>query len=301
MRKLLTTLIFTFTLLCAGLQSAYAQTPGTPDCLIPFDTGAGVGASTYNFPGGNGFDNRAAGCVTWTLQWQSNATATVTFQSSLGVAAPSSYGTYTGTTVFSGTGIMTFSNLVTGTVVDTPWVRVNVVTSATGQTKGVLYGYKTGTTGGTGGGGGGGGGSGCTAPCVVIGPDAPGAVPTQSPVQMSAFDGTDVRRVNSDTNGLLNVNVKSSVAPVGRTTFSSGQAAVTGTAANLGTNTSKSVCVEAFIGNTITVYAGATGVTTSTGVPLNPGQGYCWDVANTNLIFVVASTTGASVGWSLTN
>jgi hypothetical protein len=208
MRKLLLQLIFTLTLLitlCAGLQSASAQTPGTPDCLIPFDTGAGVGAGTYNFPVGNGFDNRTAGCVTWTLEWQSNATATVVFQSSLGVAAPSSYVTYTGTTVFNGTGIMTFSNLASGTVVDTPWVRVQAVTSATGQTKGVLYGYKTGTTGGTGGGGGGGGGSGCTSPCAVVGTAAAGAPPSGDPVQVAGQDGTDIRTLLTDTTGRLEV------------------------------------------------------------------------------------------------
>lgn len=393
MQKLLTTLIFTLTLLCAGLQSASAQTPGTPDCLIPFDTGVGVGAGTYNFPAAaNGFDNRVAGCVTWTLQWQSNATATVTFQSSLGVASPSSYGTYTGTTVFSGTGMMTFSNLVTGTVVDTPWVRVQAVTSATGQTKGVLYGYKTGTTGGTGGGGGGGGGGGCTSPCPVEGVDASGAAPTVPPVATAGFDGTDNRRIATDSSGRqlavggaasgavqvgnpipvagndgtdartlhvdssgnldvnvqgtvpvsgvcpnpcpvtqstspwvanitqwastalglatawgvaptgnvpgVNANILSNVQPSGRSTFNSGQQAVTGTAANLGSNATSSVCVHALIGNTINVFAGAAGVTTSTGMELPPGQGYCWNVSNTNLIFVVASTTGASVSFT---
>jgi hypothetical protein len=174
MRKLLPQLIFSASLLCAGLQSVSGQTPGTPDCTVQFDTGAGAAAGTYNFPGGNGYDNRTAGCVTWTLEWQSSLTPTLVFQSSLGVASPSSYGAYTGTTIFSGTGIDTYSNLQSGTVVDTPWVRVNITTGSTGQTKGVLYGYKTGTTGGTGGGGGGSGG-GCSTPCPVKGSVAVGS------------------------------------------------------------------------------------------------------------------------------
>jgi len=149
---------------CVDLRG---QQPPPPDCMVPFDTGAGAASGTYNFPGGNGFDNRTAGCVTWTLEWQSSLSPTVAFQSSVGVASPTSYGAYTGTVIFSGTGIATYSNLQTGTVVDTPWVRVHVVTGSSGQTKGVLYGYKTGQTGGTGGGGGGGGGGGCTAPCLT--------------------------------------------------------------------------------------------------------------------------------------
>ena len=63
----------------------------------------------------------------------------------------------------------------------------------------------------------------------------------------------------------------------------------------------KSVCVHALIGNIINVYAGASGVTDSTGMEIPPGQGYCWNVANTNLIYVIASTTGASVSVTWTN
>lgn len=308
---------------------------------------------TLTAPGTVQFDNRGPGCDSWTVYYvaDSGATLDLEFESASGQSSPGSWSTYPGNTSNASTnfgtdpvGIETLCGLATcvpsaGVTVATPWVRVNVDTLSGGTLRVFFYGYRTGYGSGLGGGGGGGGGGGCTAPCVVIGPDAPGAAPTQDPVESSGFDGTNVRRIltdssgrqiavggaasgavqsgnpvpvagndgtdvrtlSTDTAGVVNVNVKSSVAPIGRASFSSGQAAVTGTAANLGTNTSKSVCVEAFIANTITVYAGAAGVTTSSGIPLNPGQGYCWDVANTNLVFVVASTTGASVGWSLTN
>ena len=284
-----------------GINYVKGQQVPIPDIIIPFDTGAGAAAGTYNFPGGNGFDNRTIGGVTWTLEWQSSLSPTVTFQSSLGVASPASYGAYTGTTVFSGAGIMTFSNLITGTVVDTPWVRVQVVTGSSGQTRGVLYGYRTGATGGTGGGGGGGGGTGCPNPCPVVGTAAAGSPPSGAPVQVAGSDGTDIRTVSTDTSGVVNVNVKSSVPPIGATAFTSEQQAVTGSAVNLGTNTAKSVCVKALIGNTINVYVGAVGVTTATGFELPPGLGTCVGVSNTNLLYVIASTTGASVAVEWTN
>lgn len=87
----------------------------------------------------------------------------------------------------------------------------------------------------------------------------------------------------------------------GATSFGSGQQAVTGTAAALTSNASKNVCIKANIANTINVYVGATGVTTSTGFELPPGTGTCQYISNTNLMFVVASTTGATVTFNFTN
>jgi hypothetical protein len=49
-------------------------------------------------------------------------------------------------------------------------------------------------------------GGGCTAPCVVVGKDASGAVPTGSPVLVAGSDGTDVRTLSTDNTGKLNVN-----------------------------------------------------------------------------------------------
>jgi hypothetical protein len=73
------------------------------------------------------------------------------------------------------------------------------------------------------------------------------------------------------------------------------QQAVTASAVALATNASHSFCVQALPANTITVYVGPSGITTSTGFPLQAGQTACWSLSNTNLVYVIASTTGASV------
>lgn len=84
-------------------------------------------------------------------------------------------------------------------------------------------------------------------------------------------------------------------------TVITGQQAVTGSAVALASNTVKTLCVKALVGNAINVYIGPSGVSTSTGHELAPGESQCTAVSNTNLIFVVASTTGASVSWFATN
>jgi hypothetical protein len=294
--------------------TAVAQTPplaSQPDCA----------SITFTFAGGNGiaptlptayFDNRSLQCESWTLAYEADAGLTgytVAFQSAVGSTVPSTFGAYTGNTVNSspsfGTaavGLATYCNLATcttgGATVNTPWIRVLISgATGTGNIRGVLYGYRTGYTGGTGagGGGGGGGGSGCPNPCPVEGVDAAGAAPTVPPVATAGFDGTDNRRIKTDASG------DQAIFQIGLSTFTAGQQAVTGTAANLGTATAKAVCVHSLIANTINVFVGQTGVTTSTGMELPPGQGYCWNVSNTNLLFVIASTTGASVSFTVTN
>ena len=87
----------------------------------------------------------------------------------------------------------------------------------------------------------------------------------------------------------------------GRATVLSGQQAVTGSAVALATNTVKGICVKALAGNTINVYLGPSGITTSTGFELAPGGGVCSPVTNSNLLYVIASTTGASVSWLASN
>lgn len=119
--------------------------------------------------------------------------------------------------------------------------------------------------------------------------------------------GLIVRNIPSGTqavSGSVSVSGTASTTPgSGLSTFSSAQASVTASAAALGTNTTKGVCVKALSpdSNGNPVYIGPTGVTTSTGYPLLPGDFQCWPLANTNEIFVVASTTGASVAYDWTN
>ena len=81
----------------------------------------------------------------------------------------------------------------------------------------------------------------------------------------------------------------------------SGQQAVTATAVALASNSCKKVIVKALQGNAIAVYVGATGVTTSTGYELGPGESATLELSNTNLAFVIASATGASVCWAAFN
>ena len=82
-------------------------------------------------------------------------------------------------------------------------------------------------------------------------------------------------------------------------TILAGQKAVTATAAALATNTLvNGLCIEALSTNLISVFIGPSGVTTSTGLELAAGATYCPSVSNSNAIYVIASTTGASVSWS---
>jgi hypothetical protein len=85
------------------------------------------------------------------------------------------------------------------------------------------------------------------------------------------------------------------------TSITSGQQAVTATAAALPSKTSHNVCVKGLVGNSINVYLGPSTVTTSNGMELAPGDVVCLPVANPSAIYVIASTTGASVSWIAVN
>jgi hypothetical protein len=91
------------------------------------------------------------------------------------------------------------------------------------------------------------------------------------------------------------------VQPVGNGAILSNQQAVTGTAAALATNACRKALIKALAANTINVYVGPSGVTIATGFELAPGESVSLDISNTNLAFVIASTTGASVSWIATN
>ena len=95
--------------------------------------------------------------------------------------------------------------------------------------------------------------------------------------------------------------VSSFVNIAGNAAVLSAQQAVTASAVALAANPAKTVCVKALVGNTINVYLGGSGVTTSTGLELVPNQSVCLAVSNSNLLYVIATTTGASVSWIATN
>ena len=77
-----------------------------------------------------------------------------------------------------------------------------------------------------------------------------------------------------------------------------GQQAVTGTAVALPSAAlTQGVIFTGLSTNTISVFVGPAGVTISTGVELQPGAALSAAVANLNELYVVASTTGATVTW----
>lgn len=89
-----------------------------------------------------------------------------------------------------------------------------------------------------------------------------------------------------------------STQPGGFASVLGGQQTVTASAVVLPTNSTHGVCVKALSTNTIDVFVGPAGVTTSTGFPLSAGDSACYQLSNTNLLFVIASTTGASISWT---
>lgn len=104
----------------------------------------------------------------------------------------------------------------------------------------------------------------------------------------------------------ISVAIASDQSSVGVTEQSSsavvsGQQAVTASAVALPSNTAKEVCVKALVGNALNIYVGPSGVATTTGIELAPGDGYCTRVTNTNALFVVASSTGSSVSFAARN
>jgi len=79
----------------------------------------------------------------------------------------------------------------------------------------------------------------------------------------------------------------------------SGQQAVTTTATSLPANVlTRGLCVQALSTNTISVFVGPSGVTAANGIELPAGAAYCPALANSNDLFIIAASTGASVSWS---
>jgi hypothetical protein len=76
------------------------------------------------------------------------------------------------------------------------------------------------------------------------------------------------------------------------------QQAVTASAVALPSNAGHGFCVKALPTNALTIYVGQSGITTATGYPLGPGDSICYQVTNSNLIFVISTSTGSSVAFS---
>jgi len=80
---------------------------------------------------------------------------------------------------------------------------------------------------------------------------------------------------------------------------SANRQAVTTSAAALPSNVGKRVCIRVLSTSTQPVYFGPSGVTTSTGQELLPGDAWCAPIANTNQVYVIASSTGSTVSYDV--
>lgn len=298
--------------------AAVAQTAPPPDCVVASNVAvpSGIGNVPISPPAPTAYyDNRPQQCTLWLVAYTAASGLsgyTVAFQSATGALTPGTFGAFTGNTLHTSTsfgtaaaGLALYSNVGTITV-DTPFIRVHASgTSGTGSIFVTIQGWKTNWT--NAGSGGGSGGSGCPNPCPVTQSTTPWVDDitqwANGVLGAMANYGTSpgavlVPGVNAFITNTVPVTPS---IPAGLGTFTSGQQAVTSSATALATNTAKNVCLSSLITSTVEVYVGATGVTTSTGFQLSPGQGACWQVNNTNLLFVVATGAGATVSWTLTN
>lgn len=130
---------------------------------------------------------------------------------------------------------------------------------------------------------------------TVVGAAANGAAVAGNPVLVGGSDGTDARTIATDSSG------HPQIQPIGNGSVINGQAAVTASAANLGSNACRAVTIKASVNNTINIYVGSSSVSTSNGFELASGDSITLPVTNTNLVYVIASTTGAVAPWIATN
>lgn len=168
-----------------------------PDC-VQFFTFTAVGNTAT-------VDNRQTGCANWTMVYESETFSAISlvFQSAPGATSPGTFVTYSGTVV---SGSNPATNTTLGTTVFNGyvgWWRVRLASvTGTGTVRGSLYGYRTGfsslippvapgsSCAGT-----------AMTPCVVDGPVASGSPPTQAPVYVAGFDGTNTQPFRTDTTG----------------------------------------------------------------------------------------------------
>ena len=186
-RNLIALGIIVFPPLC----NAQAQTIPAPNCSFAFNLAVSGGTSTV-YANNPGSTSSGVQCAYWTVTYVNNgfSAVTVAFQGAPDSAgAPGSWGNYQSTAASGAlaTGSNPGTSTTTGYAILTgyaPWVRVLLTATGSGTVKGFVTGWYNDPSGS-----GGGGGGGCTAPCVVIGPDATGASPTEPAVFTASQDG----------------------------------------------------------------------------------------------------------------
>ena len=92
----------------------------------------------------------------------------------------------------------------------------------------------------------------------------------------------------------VHAQISSQIGAIGST----GQQAVTGSPVALSALPTTVLCLKANPSNAITIYwSTLSTVSTTTGFPLAASETSCVPVSNANLIYVVASTTGARISF----
>ena len=113
-----------------------------------------------------------------------------------------------------------------------------------------------------------------------------------------------------DGNGKLNVNATlvagasidiGDVQIKGYSTVSHIAQNVTDSAVQLGDNSCKHVDIMAAIANTGIVYIGASGVSSTTGIALYPGDVYSVNITNTDLLYVISTVSGDDINLVIFN
>ena len=135
---------------------------------------------------------------------------------------------------------------------------------------------------------------------------------------MASVGVSSVKLIDSDGDALddgagkLNVNATlvagaaidiGDVEITGHATIASGENDTVGTSAEVLTSSTacKHVDIMANIANTGIIYVGGSGVTSSTGIALYPGDVYSIDIDNLNDVYVVASVNGENVQYTYYN
>jgi len=116
-------------------------------------------------------------------------------------------------------------------------------------------------------------------------------------------DGSGVTQPVSGTFFQATQPVSAASLPLasGAASLLSGQGTATSTAAALASHACKKVTLKVNISAAANVYVGPSGVTSSTGLELGPGESVPLEVSNTNLIYVITASTSAAYSWIAVN
>lgn len=113
---------------------------------------------------------------------------------------------------------------------------------------------------------------------------------------VGASDGTNMQPLQVDGSGNLKVNVEATSAASTSANLYTGHITVGTSAVQLNASSYaliNGLIIKAPLANSATIYVGLTGVTTSTGDILEPGESRGYAISNTNLLYIisVASTS----------